>query len=69
MKQGTKKNADMCSRVVNQVQALNMHGNIESFTGLCPLISTETVAPWRKKGKKKAKSYLGTGSRDNLWDA
>lgn len=65
--QYTKKNADMCWRVVILVQALNMHGNIESFTGLCPLNSTKAVVPWWKR-EAKSKAMWETGSRDSLWD-
>lgn len=65
--QYTKKKADMCWRVVILVQALNMHGNIKSFTGLCPLNSTKAVVPWWKR-EAKSKAMWEKGSRDSLWD-
>lgn len=52
------KNADMCWRVpfvVILVESLNMHGNSDSFTGLCPLSSIEAAVPWGGKVRQRAK--------------
>lgn len=63
------KNVEVCWRVpsvVTLVQALNMHGNSEGFTGLYPLSSIEVVA--RGKGEAKSKAIWETGLHDKLWD-
>lgn len=54
------QNAYMCRRVVILIRALNMHGNTESFTGLCPLsCTTAAVGPVSKKEWGKEQSHLG----------
>lgn len=48
---------DICHKMVILIQLLDMHGNFESFTELCPLIATQAVA-WRK-GQGKEQNHLG----------
>lgn len=69
MKQGSNsntKNVDMGWRVppvVILVEALNMHGNSEGFTGLYPLSSIEAAAPLGEKVRQRAKP---SGKQDRV---